>query len=138
MASHCWWMSADFPHHDAIRTLTAPTSLNLSKLPALSITTCLGSAAVVQVDYMQTDEFQRAIEELMAYGTSTHKVIMCAEAVPWRCHRWLISDALLTHGWTIMHIFSTKKTQIHTVTPFAKHSDGRLIYPAETQHPTLF
>ena len=89
-------------------------------------------------DYMQTEEFQRAIEELMAYGTSTHKVIMCAEAVPWRCHRWLISDALLVHGWTIVHILSTKKTQIHTVTPFAKQTDGRLIYPAETQHPTLF
>ena len=89
-------------------------------------------------DHMQTDEFQRAIEELMAYGTSTRKVIMCAEAVPWRCHRRLISDALLVHGWTIVHILSTKKTQIHTVTPFAKQTDGQLIYPAETQHPTLF
>ena len=89
-------------------------------------------------DHMQTDEFQRAIEELMAYGTSTRKVIMCAEAVPWRCHRRLISDALLVHGWTIVHILSTKKTQIHTVTRFAKQTDGRLTYPAETQHPTLF
>jgi uncharacterized protein (DUF488 family) len=89
-------------------------------------------------DYMQTEEFQRGIDALIAYSTGTRTVIMCAEAVPWRCHRWLISDALLVQGWTVAHILSTKKTQMHTVTPFAKQAEGRLMYPAETQHPTLF
>jgi uncharacterized protein (DUF488 family) len=89
-------------------------------------------------DHMQTEEFCGALEELMRYGETKRTAIICAEAVPWRCHRWLISDALLVHGWTIVHILSTKKTQIHTVTPFAKQTEGRLIYPAETQHPTLF
>ena len=89
-------------------------------------------------DHMQTEEFWGALEGLMGYGMSKRTAIMCAEAVPWRCHRWLISDALLVHGWTIVHILSTKKTQIHTATAFAKQTDGRLIYPAETQHPILF
>ncbi len=65
-------------------------------------------------------------------------VIMCAEAVPWRCHRWLISDTLLVHGWTVVHILSAANTQIHTVTSFAKQTDGHLIYPEETHRPTLF
>ena len=89
-------------------------------------------------DYMQTEEFRCALEGLMGYGMSKRTAIMCAEAVPWRCHRWLISDTLLVHGWTIVHILSTKKTQIHPVTAFAKQEGGQLIYPAETQHPTLF
>ncbi|MGH7258563.1 MAG: DUF488 family protein [Nitrospiraceae bacterium] len=106
-------------------------------------------------DYMQTEEFQRGIEELIALVRNSpsfsparperaetcsfpRTVIMCAEAVPWRCHRWLLSDAMLVQGRTIVHILSTKKTQIHTVTAFAKLEEGRLSYPAEIQHPTLF
>ena len=89
-------------------------------------------------DYMQTKEFWEGLEELMVCGKNQRTVIMCAEAVPWRCHRWLISDALVVHGWTVVHILSTKKTQLHTVTAFAKQEEGRLMYPAETQQPTLF
>lgn len=84
-------------------------------------------------DYMQTREFRDALKELMAIGQSLPTVIMCAEAVPWRCHRTLISDALVSNGWTVRHIISTSSVNAHTLTPFAKSDDaGHLTYPAES------
>lgn len=80
-------------------------------------------------DYMQTKEFWIALEDVMASGKKQRTVIMCAEAVPWRCHRLLISDALLVHGWKIVHILSTKTSNLHGLTPFAKRTGNRLIYP---------
>jgi uncharacterized protein (DUF488 family) len=80
-------------------------------------------------DYMQTEEFQRALEELMAYGTDTRVAIMCAEAVPWRCHRSLIADTLVTRGWEIRHILSQVKADEHRLTPFAAIDGTRLVYP---------
>lgn len=55
-------------------------------------------------DYMQTEEFDRALEELMAQGENDRTAIMCAEAVPWRCHRSLVADALVARGWDVTHI----------------------------------
>jgi uncharacterized protein (DUF488 family) len=89
-------------------------------------------------DYMQTDKFQRALEELMAYGTGTRTVIMCAEAVPWRCHRSLIADALVSRGWNIRHIMSPEKATPHVLTSFAHFEKGRLTYPKPTDPPSLF
>ena len=79
-------------------------------------------------DYMQTSEFQRAIEELIAYGTNKKTAIMCAEAVPWRCHRSLIADALVTRDWEVRHIMSQTKANRHRLTPFAAVKDGLLCY----------
>ncbi|MGH7221302.1 MAG: DUF488 family protein [Nitrospiraceae bacterium] len=87
-------------------------------------------------DYMQTDKFQRALEELMAYGMRT--AIMCAEAVPWRCHRSLIADALVSRGWDIQHITSPEKATPHVLTSFAHFEKGRLTYPKPTDPPSLF
>ena len=89
-------------------------------------------------DYMQTEQFWDALEELMRYGEAKRTAIMCAEAVPWRCHRNLISDALVSKGWQVSHILSASKVDHHTVTSFAKVSGERLLYPAETGQPTLF
>jgi uncharacterized protein (DUF488 family) len=92
-------------------------------------------------DYMQTDEFQRALEELMACGTDTRVAIMCAEAVPWRCHRSLIADALVVRGWEVRHILSQVKADEHRLTPFAVIDGDRLIYPQPTDPldpPRLF
>jgi uncharacterized protein (DUF488 family) len=89
-------------------------------------------------DYMQTDKFQRALEELMAYGTGTRTAIMCAEAVPWRCHRSLIADALVSRGWNIRHIMSPEKATPHVLTSFAHFEKGRLTYPKPTDLPSLF
>jgi len=92
-------------------------------------------------DYMQTNEFLRALEELMAYGKERATAIMCAEAVPWRCHRSLIADALVSRGWTVRHILTTAEAQPHQLTPFAKLENGTLTYPEPTEQsftPRLF
>jgi uncharacterized protein (DUF488 family) len=87
---------------------------------------------------MQTQEFWDALEELMQLGRASRTVIMCAEAVPWRCHRNLISDALTTRGWDVSHILSASKVDHHQVTSFATVSGTRLLYPSETQQASLF
>ena len=89
-------------------------------------------------DYMQTEEFQSAIEELMAYGTDMKTSIMCAEAVPWRCHRSLIADALVIRGWEVWHIMSPGKATQHILTSFAHSEKGTLTYPKPTDSPSLF
>lgn len=81
-------------------------------------------------DYMQTPEFDRAIDELISLATERTVVIMCAEAVPWRCHRSLIGDALLVRGIGVIDIMSTTSAKLHELTSFA-HVDGtRISYPA--------
>jgi uncharacterized protein (DUF488 family) len=82
-------------------------------------------------DYMQTREFGDALEKLIATGRQLPVAIMCAEAVPWRCHRSLISDALVGRGWTVRHILPASSLQTHALTSFAKLDEGRLTYPAE-------
>ncbi|MBA2486896.1 MAG: DUF488 domain-containing protein [Nitrospira sp.] len=92
-------------------------------------------------DYMQTEEFQRAIDELRADATQARTAIMCAEAVPWRCHRSLIADALVTQGWEVAHIMSMGQAQVHRVTAFAVRQGDRLVYPAPADQdapPRLF
>lgn len=80
-------------------------------------------------DSMQTDAFAAGIAELLALGEKTPTAIMCAEAVPWRCHRSLVGDALLVRGVEVFDIMSTKAAKPHTLTSFA-HVDGlRVTYP---------
>ena len=88
-------------------------------------------------DYMQTDEFWRALEELMAYGKKRPTAIMCAEAVPWRCHRSLIADALVSRGWTVRHILSTAEAQPHQLTSFVNIQNGVLTYPEPNDQPSI-
>jgi uncharacterized protein (DUF488 family) len=72
-------------------------------------------------------------------GTRPHPaVIMCAEAVPWRCHRNLISDALVVKGWQVSHITSASKVDHHRLTSFARVSERGLVYPAEIGQSSLF
>ena len=81
-------------------------------------------------DYMQTVEFQKGLAQLLELASAQRAALMCAEAVPWRCHRSLIADALLAlHGSEIRHILSETKQQNHELTPFAVVEGGRLIYP---------
>jgi uncharacterized protein (DUF488 family) len=87
---------------------------------------------------MQTRAFWDALDDLMATGQRLPVAIMCAEAVPWRCHRTLIADALVARGWSVQHIISASSLQTHTFTPFAQLDEGRLTYPAEVpQDSTL-
>jgi uncharacterized protein (DUF488 family) len=80
-------------------------------------------------DYMQTEQFWTALETLMAASRETPTVIMCAEAVPWRCHRSLIADALAVRGWTVRHIMTKTKADTHRVTGFAVVDQDRVTYP---------
>ena len=89
-------------------------------------------------DYMQTDEFVNALEALMAESQLQPTAIMCAEAVPWRCHRSLIADALVIRGWDSRHIMSETEADPHKLTSFAHLEKGTLTYPKETDPPSLF
>ncbi len=89
-------------------------------------------------DYMQTDEFLKSLEALMADSRLQPTAIMCAEAVPWRCHRSLIADALVTRGWDVRHIMSPEKATPHVLTSFAHFEKGALTYPKPTDPTLLF
>jgi uncharacterized protein (DUF488 family) len=82
-------------------------------------------------DYMQTKEFAAALEKLEGLARKKTAAIMCAEAVPWRCHRSLIADALALQGWRVEHIFSRTQRKPHEPTPFLKVRKGVLTYPGE-------
>jgi uncharacterized protein (DUF488 family) len=80
-------------------------------------------------DYMQTDDFKEAINKLISYAKESPVAIMCAEAVPWRCHRSLVADALVVRNVEVFDIISTVNPKPHTLTSFAV-VDGTLItYP---------
>jgi len=81
-------------------------------------------------DYMQTPEFERNLNELIPLANQERIVLMCAEAVPWRCHRSLIADALLVRGIRAEDIMSPTRRQVHTLTPFAKVRGATITYPA--------
>jgi uncharacterized protein (DUF488 family) len=83
-------------------------------------------------DFMQTPAFARALEELMALARQTPTAIMCAEAVPWRCHRSLIADALLARGWAAFDVMSPASAPAHKLRPFAVVRGTNVTYPAET------
>jgi uncharacterized protein (DUF488 family) len=83
-------------------------------------------------DYMQTPEFEAGLKKLIQLAARQQTVIMCAETVPWRCHRSLIADALKVHAVQVEHIISESRTQPHLLTPFAKVSGIRITYPQET------
>jgi len=86
-------------------------------------------------DYMQTSEFADNLAGLIARATHERIVLMCAEALPWRCHRSLIADALLVHGLRVEEITSGTRRQIHVLTRFAKVSGLVITYPPETSSP---
>lgn len=81
-------------------------------------------------DYMQTQAFTEALERLIALAGERPTVIMCAEAVPWRCHRYLIADALLVRGLSVAHIMAPGVTRAHSLHPLAAIQEGRITYPA--------
>ena len=83
-------------------------------------------------DYMATPEFSAGLAALMRIATSGETAIMCAEAIPWRCHRSLIADALMKKGWTVLDIMSPTSATEHRLTPFLQVRKGQLVYPAPT------
>ena len=87
-------------------------------------------------DYMQTPEFEKSLEELVQWAKQDRIALMCAEAVPWRCHRSLIADALLVRGIRTEDIMSPTRRQVHTLTPFAKVRGSTITYPIEASRST--
>lgn len=86
-------------------------------------------------DYMQTPEFGAGLEELMHLASKKPTAIMCAEAVPWRCHRSLIADALTVRGWQVMDLMSEHSAKPHTLTSFAQVKGKKVTYPAAAAVP---
>ncbi len=80
-------------------------------------------------DYMQTDAFRDALEALIGLSREKRVAIMCAEAVPWRCHRSLVADALLVHGIPVVEILSETNARMHKLTAFAHVEGERVTYP---------
>lgn len=80
-------------------------------------------------DYMQTPEFEAALEELIRLSGEGNVAMMCAEGNPFRCHRRLVADALVARGIPVYHILSRKTARPHVLTPFAHVQDGRVTYP---------
>lgn len=83
-------------------------------------------------DYMQTPEFAGHLEDLIVVARRERIALMCAEAVPWRCHRSLIADALVVHGLCVEEIISRSRRQMHKLTPFARVNGVALSYPPES------
>ena len=80
-------------------------------------------------DYMQTAEFEKHIGACIELARRHSVVLMCAEGVPWRCHRSLIADALVVRGIEVREISSATTARPHTLTPWARVSDTTLTYP---------
>ncbi|MGD0078876.1 MAG: DUF488 domain-containing protein [Sedimentisphaerales bacterium] len=82
-------------------------------------------------DYMQTDQFQKAVERLISIASKKTAAIMCAEKLFWKCHRRLLSDYLVAHSILVEHIIETAKTQPHKLSPDAAITpDGHVVYPS--------
>ena len=80
-------------------------------------------------DYMQTSEFDAGLQRLIKLARQKRSALMCAEAVPWRCHRSLIADALTVLGICVEDIMSKSRSQLHSLTSFALVRSGRVTYP---------
>jgi uncharacterized protein (DUF488 family) len=89
-------------------------------------------------DYMQTAEFAHAVETLVRTGRQKRTAIMCAEAVPWRCHRSLVADALDVRGVPVIEILSETSYRPHKLTSFAQVDGTSIVYPPEQPSHSIF
>lgn len=80
-------------------------------------------------DYMQSKEFESNLEDLMERTSGKTPVLLCAETLPWRCHRSLIADALLVRGIPVTHISNSGNSREHSLTPFARVQGRTITYP---------
>jgi uncharacterized protein (DUF488 family) len=89
-------------------------------------------------DYMATPQFAEGLDALIQLAEKERTAIMCAEAVPWRCHRSLIADAMMLRGWEVRDILTAAPAALHKLTPFLKVVDGQATYPDPDEAETLF
>lgn len=86
-------------------------------------------------DHMQTPDFAEGLAELRAVARRGPVAVMCAEAVPWRCHRSLLADALLARGVVVEHVVGKGRTRPHRLTPFARVAGRSVTYPPAPDAP---
>lgn len=125
---------------DALPRSLDPAGIAYSHLPGLgglrharpdSVNTAWRNASFRgYADYMQTPEFADSLEALLALARESQVAILCAEAVPWRCHRSLIADALEARGVRVEHILRPAPRLAHSLTPWARVEGTRVTYPA--------
>lgn len=84
-------------------------------------------------DHMQSAEFAQGMEQLVELVQRQRCAMMCAEAVPWRCHRSMVADALLVRGYVVEHIIGPKGRKRHTLTPFAVVDGLTITYPGDAE-----
>jgi uncharacterized protein (DUF488 family) len=90
-------------------------------------------------DHMETEAFGAALERLMDTAADRTVALLCAEAVPWRCHRQLIADALVARGVVVRHIIGPRPPEPHRLSPFARvEPGGRIVYAAPSAQEGLF
>ena len=82
-------------------------------------------------DYMQTEEFEKALARAIELANDKTSALMCAEAVPWRCHRSLVADVLLVRGIEVLEIVGASPPKPHKLTPFTRVRGTRITYPPE-------
>jgi uncharacterized protein (DUF488 family) len=87
------------------------------------------AAFAAYADYMLTDEFQTAFTELMQLAARSRTAIMCAEALPWRCHRRLIADQFIARDWTVLDVIGPQNTKPHELPAFATIANHQVTYP---------
>jgi uncharacterized protein (DUF488 family) len=85
-------------------------------------------------DYMATDEFRRAVQELSSKVEQSRTAVMCAEKLYWKCHRRLLSDYLISRGIEVIHIMEPGKFSSHKLTPYAVATESGVIYPLQEQN----
>jgi uncharacterized protein (DUF488 family) len=129
--------------HDALAASLADAGIAYRAIPALggrrktspaSINTAWRNASFRgYADHMQTAEFAEGLEQLLAIARAGTPAIMCAEAVPWRCHRSLVGDALLARGVEVIDIIGETSARPHALTPWARVEGERVIYPGEEE-----
>src|SRR5262245_24012481 len=83
-------------------------------------------------DHMESDEFAQGLTRLLAIAAQRPTAIMCAEAVPWRCHRQLLADALVVRGLEVRHVLGPGPSHTHALTPFARVEGDRILYDRAT------
>ncbi|MBS0605137.1 MAG: DUF488 domain-containing protein [Verrucomicrobia bacterium] len=91
-------------------------------------TTWINASFRGYADYMQTEEFAVALKKLEKIAGKKRCALLCSEAVPWRCHRSLVADALTVKRWKALHIQSRKTAKQHALTPFLRIRKKKLIY----------
>ena len=84
-------------------------------------------------DHMESEEFRAGIERLLGWVSHDRVVIMCAERLPWQCHRFMIADYLVAQGVAVLHVIDASAPRAHRLRQEARMTEGRLVYDAQTQ-----